>query len=60
MSDEQDMLLREFRVALQRIQNGEWEWECECEHDDESCCEKVDEYCPACIAGVALAKEKQP
>jgi hypothetical protein len=53
---EQPMLLREFRVALQRVTDGEQET-CGCEHDDENCCERVDEFCPHCIAGVALAKE---
>lgn len=48
---------REMRVALERIEHGETEGggPCHCEHDDEDCCEKVDEYCPQCIAGAALA-----
>lgn len=50
-----ELLLRVFRVALQRIENG---GECECEHDDDNCCEEVEEYCPTCIAAKALAMEE--
>lgn len=27
---------------------------CECEHDDGNCCARVEYYCPACIAAVAI------
>jgi hypothetical protein len=58
VSDEMELLLREFRVALQRIaENGEGWSDCECECDDENCCEKQDEWCPHCIAQTALNRE---
>jgi hypothetical protein len=40
---------------LQRIDDGDNE--CCCEHDDENCCEVVEEWCPHCVAGVALKAE---
>jgi hypothetical protein len=55
MSDA-DLLLRVFRVALQRIAE-EPDGYCHCEHDDENCCEEMEMYCPICIAGKALAME---
>jgi acyl carrier protein len=49
--------LTNLRVALQRIRDGE-QRACGCEHDDEDCCEKVEEGCPHCIAGVALLRHE--
>lgn len=46
--------LRVAKVALHRIGDNDDGNGCECQHDDENCCEKVDEYCPTCIAAVAL------
>jgi hypothetical protein len=55
---DESMILRQFRVALQRVTDGDHET-CGCEHDDENCCEVVGEFCPHCIAGTALAKESK-
>ncbi len=41
--------------ALEGIAAGH---DCACDHDDENCCERVEEYCPKCIAEVALEKWK--
>lgn len=51
---DESILLRKFRVALQRIADDDL---CDCMHDDKNCCEKVWYFCPSCIAGVALAEE---
>lgn len=40
-----------LREALEAIIAG---GDCACDHDDENCCERVEEYCPVCIAAVAL------
>jgi hypothetical protein len=54
--DELIALVREWRVALERIANDESG--CDCEHDDAECCEEVGEYCAQCIAGKALELER--
>ena len=52
-----ELLLRVFRVALQRIAEDPDGDVCGCEHDDEDCCEETGFYCPTCIAGKALAMD---
>ena len=54
-----ELLLREFRVALQRIAEDPIGSRCECLHDDENCCEEVDVFCPVCSAAKALARESR-
>ena len=53
-SADDSLIMREFRVALQRIETGS---ECECQHDDENCCEEANEFCSGCIAAKALQGE---
>eukprot|EP00697_Spironema_sp_BW2_P007506 gnl/Spiro4/217_TR123_c0_g1_i1.p1 gnl/Spiro4/217_TR123_c0_g1~~gnl/Spiro4/217_TR123_c0_g1_i1.p1 ORF type:complete len:292 (+),score=4.22 gnl/Spiro4/217_TR123_c0_g1_i1:259-1134(+) len=43
--------IRVLRAALQRIDEDS---ECECECNDENCCEAVGEWCPGCIARIAI------
>lgn len=41
-----------YETALRAIVDGEPS--CQCDHSNDNCCAKVGEYCPACIAAVAL------
>jgi hypothetical protein len=52
---EPDATLRE---ALQEIHDGDGS--CLCAHDDENCCVVAGEFCPSCIAAVALAAQPSP
>ena len=46
--------LIEIRVAFERLQNNPDSGGCDCPCNDEDCCEKVDEWCPHCIATAGL------
>lgn len=57
MANDQELLLRVFRVALQRIAEDRDGIICECTHDNENCCEEMDVFCAVCIAAKALHME---
>ncbi len=45
--------LAALKTTLQRISDGAEE--CNCDHSDDNCCVTVGEWCPTCLADVALA-----
>lgn len=58
MSDEMDGAMHRaakvMLAALRKIADNYGG--CHCDHTDESCCERTGEFCPHCIAEVAISE----